>query len=68
MKSKLKRFETFIESKKMKQSVEKSKIIQFRRRGWKKRKENWRRKEQKIDQVKETKYLIYHFKKTRDIV
>ena len=63
MKEVLKRFKLYAEKKKLTLNTEKSKVMIFKKREGRKRKEEikWKWGEEDLQQVKEFKYLGYHF-------
>ena len=63
MKGMLKRFKRYLERKNLMLSTEKSKILVFEKGGGRRRKGTWEWGEEKIEEVKEIKYLGYTMQK-----
>ncbi|XP_043263108.1 uncharacterized protein LOC122403575 [Colletes gigas] len=63
MGSMIRRFEGYLEGKRLEVNVEKTKVVRFRKGGGRERKVEWRWKGKRIEEVKEFKYLGYVFKR-----
>ena len=59
----LRRLERYMEKKKLEVNVGKTKIIRFQKGGKRRKATNWWWKEERIEEVKEVKYLGYVFKR-----
>lgn len=59
------RFQKYLKRKKLTLNAEKSKVMIFKKRRGKKKREEWRWNEERLEEIKEFKYLGFYFQKSR---